>query len=199
MWLGVAMKRTILAALLCLLIVESAVPQKEGSEKRTWTKVQYLGGALGVRREAVTWKNVLLVSSEVIQLSSKDKVLFEIDPKRVTALAYERQKLFTRSEIAGGAAGGVTQSVSTAAATGTAVAPAVGAAVVVPFIVVMMNSAEHYIAIEYTLPDGRASGVLLRADKSNFKDIVRALRSVTGITEAPPPLTDSKDQKTQEK
>ncbi len=181
------MKYAGLAALLCVLVIESAPGQEARTDKRTWRKVQYLGGALGVPKKSLTWKNDLVVSPEVIQLSSKGRVLFRIDPKQVTALAYERQRVWKPSHVAGAALIGA--------------ATPFGAAPLAILSLASKNNTEHYIAIEYTLPDGHGSGVLLRADKSNFKEIVSALRSVTGVTETPPPpsTAESKDQGTDKK
>ena len=73
----------------------------------------------------------------------------------------------------------------------------IGAAPLAIVTLAVKNRTEHDIAIEFSLPDGHASGVLPRAHKNNFKEIVSALRSVTGISEAPPPppAAGSKDQK----
>jgi PEGA domain len=39
----------------------------------------------------------------------------------------------------------------------------------------------HYIGIEYTAPNGSKGGLLMQGDKSNYRAILVALQSVTGV------------------
>jgi hypothetical protein len=38
----------------------------------------------------------------------------------------------------------------------------------------------HYVGIQYTSPDGKSSGILLQADKDNYRSMLVALQGVTG-------------------
>jgi len=53
------------------------------------------------------------------------------------------------------------------------------------------SSVSHYIAIEYTLNDGRKTGVLLRTDKKNFDAILSALKAVTNLSPSKSPPSPS--------
>lgn len=163
----------------CLVIVvlglvtegrQAITGQEVGAEPaaQTWTNVRYLGGGSGVtrnpKRRYSLWADRLTVSSKMIELRLQDGQSIEIDPARVTALTYNGRK-FMREELVGLAM----------------VSPAAG--LLAPLLA--PRSTEHYIVIEYQLPSGLQSGILLRAHKGNHAVIFQALKSVTKITEAP--------------
>lgn len=137
-----------------------------GMETRTWTKVQYFGGGVGITtnpKRLATWNNKLTISSKMIELKLEDGQSIEIDPARVTAIAYRGRK-FLREELLGLAV----------------ISPA---AVLLPFLT--PKSTQHYIGIQYQLPSGLPSGLLVRAHKDNHVAILEALKSVTNVAEAP--------------
>jgi hypothetical protein len=154
--------------------VASAVgPQRLSSDQasRTWKKVKYLGGAVGVIGKSDTWDNSISISSNAIKLDLKKAEPIEIDPGRVTALSYggvRHGAVRVKDYVVAGVAGGL-------------VAPVVGAALLIE--TVQKRGIKHYIIIEYTTSDGRASAVLLQAHKDNYKAILEALRRATGIQE----------------
>jgi hypothetical protein len=49
-----------------------------------------------------------------------------------------------------------------------------------------IKSTDHYVLLEYLLPDGSPSAVLLRLHKDNQEEIIAALRAVIPATEAGP-------------
>ena len=130
-------------------------------QPRSWDRVQYLGGAIGVSAGIPSWRNTLTVSPGAIQLRLEGGRLIAIDPERVTSLYYAGSR---------------------APRTG----PATAAMMVAPPVGLMIlfgsRSTSHHIGIEYTLPDGRSTGVLIQADKKNYTEILEALRAATKIS-----------------
>jgi hypothetical protein len=143
---------------------EPATPQVDvhapQPQPQSWNRVQYLGGAIGVSVGVPTWKNTLTVSPRLIQLKLQDNRVIEIDPQWVTALHYSGSKA-------------VRVGASSAA---------LMAAPVVGLFIMAAKSTSHHIGIEYVLPDGRSTGILLCADKKNYAEILEALKVVTKIS-----------------
>jgi len=146
-------------------------------------KVQYLSGG-GLRSEPAaswkndlpSWKDRLTVTPERIELRLRDGRVVQIEPARVTALTYagirrRRDEVIALAVVTTGLAGGLAA---------TAAAP---------------KSASHLIEIDFTLADGPAAAILLRAHKSNYEAILTALRTVTGIAEETQPRSGRGDHK----
>lgn len=131
-------------------------------QEQTWTKVQYLGGALGVQGKVPFWKNPLTISPKRITLQIYKGPLIEIDPSRVTAIGYTGHVMNRDETVDNLTKWGL-------------VGPAL--------LVLAVKSKSHYIGIEYLLPDNRKSGVLLRVDKNNYQEIVDALKEVTHLAD----------------
>jgi hypothetical protein len=129
------------------------------------TKIQYLSGVgqgepVRSWKAIPSWKDRLTISRDAVEITIYRGRTIRIDPARVTALTYAGMKR-TRDELwflAGGEA---------------------------PYMV--PPSLTHLIQIDYTLADGTVAAVLLRADKSNYDAVLRALRTVTGIRDDAPP------------
>lgn len=135
-------------------------------QEQSWNKVQYLGGAIDVPSIPRYWKNTLTISCGSIRLKTGTNQLVEFTPEQVTAIAYAGQKGDNAAAgKAGFAAGGLL---------GLLIASQV-------------KSVSHFIGIEFRLPDGRPSGLLLRADKKNYDAILNALGSVTKLGGPPAP------------
>jgi hypothetical protein len=151
---------------LFVLIPFSRAGEWQGSAAETsWKNVQYLGGALGVRGTWHNWDNKLVVSEKIIQLSLKRGPTIEIDPANVVALSYAGKRLFP--DVKKKNAAEVAATVLTLGLFGLAADS--------------RGPMSHYIAIEYLLPDGRSSAILVRAHKDNYQAILKALRSATRI------------------
>jgi hypothetical protein len=106
------------------------------------------------------WKNTLVISCQLIRLQVGNRGLVEFAPSLITGIVYAGQKGENATAVAIGALTGGILGVLLAA---------------------QASSVSHYIAIEYTLNDGRKTGVLLRADKKNFDAILSALKAVTNL------------------
>lgn len=148
------------AMVMCFVCLFLPVLSAQGTTK-TWTNVMYLGGAVGVRGKSMVWDNVLTVSPDAIKLARKDSVvIFEIRPSSVQGLTYSGQRHANDGAVIAGAAAGLAGML-------------LGSTI---------KSTDHYVILEYTLPNGSQSAVLLRLHKDNQREILDALRSVTNIS-----------------
>ena len=131
---------------------------------RTWSNVMYLGGGAGIRGKSLDWKNRLTVSASAIRFegTGKQPIRFEISTASIRAMDYSGHKRGNadNGNFIGGLAGGL-----------------IGSSI---------KSTDHYVLLEYLLPDGSPSAVLLRLHKDNQEEIIAALRAVIPATEAGP-------------
>ena len=127
---------------------------------RTWSNVMYLGGAAGVRGKSLDWDNRLTIGGDKITFTGKNKIRFEIEARSVRRLNYRgyrhtNQDAVTTGLLVGGLAGMFAGSA--------------------------LKSTDHYLELEYTLPDGTAAALMFRLHKDNQQDIIDAIHAATGI------------------
>jgi hypothetical protein len=104
------------------------------------------------------WGNTLVVSPDEITLTFKDGKTYKIDPRRVTGLSYG-QEAHRR--------------------VGTMIALAVLLAPLALF-GLFHKTRKHYVGLEWQEEGEKKGGVLLQADKDNYRGVLMALRGVTG-------------------
>ncbi len=138
-------------------------------QEQSWDKIQYLGGAIDVPSIPRNWANSLTISCRGIRLKTATGRLVEFSPKNIISVAYAKGKYGERVGLA-----------RTALAVGV-MSPIAG----VVLAAISSKGGTHFIGIEYKLEDGRTTGVLLRADKTNYDAILGALRSVAGLVDVP--------------
>ena len=127
---------------------------------RTWSNVMYLGGAAGVRGKALDWNNKLTIGGGKITFTGKNKIRFEIETASVRRLDYTgRRHASDGAAVTGFIAGGL-------------IGMLAGSAV---------RSTDHYLELEYILPDGSVGGILFRLHKENQQEIIDAMHAATGI------------------
>lgn len=126
------------------------------SPTRRFSNIRYLGGAPEAQVRIFAWENTLTINRSAIRLSLLNGVAIVIAPARVTALTYAgvKHKLRWDEKLT------------------AVVAFPVGAAEVLA----ESKRKEHFLTIDYTLPDGRETGILLQLHKDNFAQVVEALR-----------------------
>lgn len=127
-----------------------------------FTKVGYLGGAIGFRGISPNADNTLVVSPTTIRFEIKDGPVVEIDPAKVEVLEYAGIR--ARPE---------------------ALWEDVAAAVMMPIMALTLldRVKNHYIVIEYVLPapaEGKA-GLMITGNKDNYIPILKALATSTGL------------------
>jgi hypothetical protein len=134
-----------------------------GAEKlpgggNSWNKLRYHGGTVAARVNAYDWNTTLTVSPDAIVLVFGGKQTVRIKPDCVTALSYGQE---------------AHRRVADMVALSFIVTP-------LALFGLLHESKVHFIAIEYHMEDGKRAGVLLEADKGNYRAILNALKVVTG-------------------
>lgn len=125
----------------------------------TFTKVRYNGGSVPAKVDPKDWDNKLTVTSDAITLELKDKQRLDISPKSVTSLSYGQE---------------AHRRVGTMIALAILVAP-------VALFGLLHKTRLHFIGVQYTTPENKRAGILLQGDKDNYRAILVALQSVTGV------------------
>jgi hypothetical protein len=138
----------------------AARAEMEPPAERAWTKIMYFGGAPGIRGVSTSWDNLLRVSPTKISLNLKDGQFFEVDTSRITSLTYAGGKRTNQGAaavgfIAGGLLGGLLAS--------------------------GIKSTDHFLVLEFLLPNDRPGGLLLRLHKDSYDEIVTFLETATGL------------------
>jgi hypothetical protein len=147
--------RRALAIILIAATVGAGVLPGAGN---SWNKVRYAGGTVAAKVNPYDWNTVLTVSPNLITLVIGGRTTVKLKPSQVTALSYGKEAHRRVADL-----------------------------VALSFILtplalfgLLHESKDHFIGIEYHMDDGSAGGVLLEADKGNYRVILDALRIVTG-------------------
>lgn len=134
----------------------------------TWRQVMYLGGHPDVRTPLRKWDNTLSVSAERIELKLRNGKIIEVEPRRVVSLAFEGRRYGRDMNAVDFAVLGALYG---------------GLGIVAGWRSYITK--EHFIALEYVLPDNRPAGLLLRAHKNNYRAIEEALLSAMKVQPVP--------------
>ena len=146
--------RKLVALVVMFLMVQTCWPEAGGN---TWNRVRYNGGTLQTKTKPDDWDNRLTVTSDLIEFDLKDGQVIKIDPKSVTALSYGQE---------------AHRRVGTMVALAILISPAA-------LFGLFHKTKLHFVGIEYE-QDGKKEGLLMQADKGNYRAILLALKSVTG-------------------
>jgi hypothetical protein len=141
----------ILAVVLCLSLLGS-------SHGNTFDRVRYNGGTISNPVDPKDWDNHLTVTSDAVVFRFKNGQEVHIDPKHVATLSYGQE---------------AHRRVGTMIALAILVAP-------VALFGLLHKTRLHFIGIEWT-SNGKKDGMLLQADKDNYRAILVALQSVSGV------------------
>lgn len=128
----------------------------------TFNKIRYQGGSVPSTVKPDNWKNVLFVTPSEITIKFNDGQVYTVDPKRVNGLSYGQA---------------ANRRIGTMIALAVLVAP-------LALFGLFHKTRKHYIGIEWDESDGKKGGVLLQADKDNYRGVLMALRGVTGAAVA---------------
>jgi hypothetical protein len=148
----------IAGTLAALLLHAAAHPAAAQAAARTWSNVMYLGGVAGLRGKSLDWNNKLTVSSDRISFAGKS-IKFEIETTAVRRLNYKGHQHVNDGAVAAGAVAGVIGMLAASSA----------------------RSTDHYLEVEYELPDGSNAALMLRLHKDNQQAIIDTLHAATGI------------------
>jgi hypothetical protein len=142
-----------------LMLCSALVAQAQGN---SFNRVRYNGGTLSSKVSPHDWGNKLTITADLITLQLKDGAKVEIPPKTVTSLSYGQE---------------AHRRVGTMIALAILVAP-------VALFGLFHKTRLHFIGIQYSTPDNKKAGILLQGDKDNYRAIIVALQSVTGVSVA---------------
>ena len=141
---------------LAVILAFSVVAFAQGN---TFNRVRYNGGTVATKVDAKDWGNHLTVTSDLITLQLKDGQKTEIPSKSVTGLSYGQE---------------AHRRVGTMIALAVLVAP-------VALFGLFHKTRLHFIGVQYSTSDGKGGGILLQGDKDNYRAILVALQSVSGV------------------
>lgn len=122
-----------------------------------FTKVRYNGGSVSSKVNAKDWGNKLTITPQAIVLDLKDGQRVEIPPESVTSLSYGQE---------------AHRRVGTMIALAVLVAP-------VALFGLLHKTRLHFIGVQYKTPENNSGGILLQADKDNYRAMLVALQGVT--------------------
>jgi len=124
----------------------------------SWNKLRYSGGTVQAKVNPYDWNTVLTVTPDAIVLVFGGRSTLRVAPAQVTALSYGKEAHRRVADMV------------------------VLSLIVSPLALfgLLHESKVHFIAIEYKMDDGKAGGVLLEADKGNYRVILDTLKTVTG-------------------
>jgi len=146
------MLRRALAFVLCASLFAYA-------DGNTFDRVRYNGGTVATKVSAEDWHNTLVVTPDFVTLSLKDGQRVDIPSKSITSLSYGQE---------------AHRRVGTMIALAVLVAP-------VALFGLFHKTRLHFIGMQYTTPDKKSGGILLQGDKDNYRAILVALQSVSGV------------------
>jgi hypothetical protein len=146
------MLRRALAFVLCATLFAYA-------DGNTFDRVRYNGGTVATKVSAEDWHNTLVVTPDVVTLSLKDGQKVDIPSKSITSLSYGQE---------------AHRRVGTMIALAVLVAP-------IALFGLFHKTRLHFIGVQYTMPDKKSGGILLQGDKDNYRAILVALQSVSGV------------------
>jgi hypothetical protein len=151
---GFVMRRA-LASIVALAMVWT---QCLASETNSWNKIRYAGGTIEVKVNPYDWNTTLTVTSDAIVLVFSHRQTLRIPPAYVTSLSYGQEAHRRVAEMV---------------ALSVLVNP-------LALFGLFHKSKDHFIGIQYQGDHGKAAGLLLEADKGNYRAVLDALKTATG-------------------
>jgi hypothetical protein len=138
------------------MLVSALVAQAQGN---SFNRVRYNGSTLSSKVSPQDWDHKLTMPADLITLQLKDGAKVEIPPKTVTPLSYGQE---------------AHRRVGSMVALAILVAP-------VALFGLFHKTRLHFTGIQYSTSDNRKAGSLLQGDKDNYRAVIVALQSVSGV------------------
>jgi hypothetical protein len=140
-----------------LLVLGIAAPPCLADEGNSWNKLRYSGGTVAAKVNPFDWNTTLTVTPGELRFLF-GRQTFRLAPSAVTALSYGQE---------------AHRRVADMVALSLVATP-------LALFGILHQSKTHFIGIEYRTDDGKPGGLLLEADKNNYRVILRALEIATG-------------------
>jgi hypothetical protein len=149
-----------------ILVLAVGCLQSLGDDSNSWNKVRYIGGTIQAKVDPYDWNTVLTVTPDAIVFVFAHRQTLRINPARVISLSYGQEAHRRVGEMV-----------------------ALSVMMVSPLALfgLLHKSKDHFIGIQFQGGDGKAAGLLLEADKNNYRAILSALTAITGkpVEDAP--------------
>jgi hypothetical protein len=155
--------RRTLAGTLALVV---GCVQSLGADSNSWNKVRYTGGTIQAKVDPYDWNTVLTVTPDAIVFVFAHRQTLRINPARVVSLSYGQEAHRRVGEMV-----------------------ALNVMMISPIALfgLLHKSKDHFIGVQFKGEDGKPAGLLIEADKNNYRAILAALTTVTGkpVEDAP--------------
>jgi hypothetical protein len=143
-----------------ILVVQLIGIQPLIAADNSWNRIRYSGGTVSAKLNPYDWNTTLTITPDAVVLVFGGKQTLRLAPSRITTLSYGVE---------------AHRRVADMVALSFMLSP-------VALFGIFHKSKTHFVGIEYRTDDGKPGGVLLEADKNNYRDILRVLTIVTGKT-----------------
>jgi hypothetical protein len=136
------------------------------TDSNSWNKVRYTGGTIQAKVDPYDWNTVLTITPDAIMFVFAHRQTLRINPARVISLSYGQEAHRRVGEM---------------------VALSIMMVSPIGLFGLLHKSKDHFIGIQFQGDDGKPAGVLIEADKNNYRAILAALTTVTGkpVEDAP--------------
>ena len=138
------------------------------ADSNSWNKLRYTGGTIQAKVDPYDWNTVLTITPDAIVFVFAHRQTLRINPAHVISLSYGQEAHRRVGEMV-----------------------ALSVMMISPLALfgLLHKSKDHFIGIQFQGDDGRPAGLLLEADKNNYRAILVALTAVTGkpVEDAPAP------------
>jgi hypothetical protein len=132
--------------------------QQLSADSNHWNRIRYRGGTVQAKSNPFDWDTSLTVKPDALVLVFAYKQTLRIDPAKVTALSYGQE---------------AHRRVADMVALSLIVTP-------LALFGLLHESKNHLIGIQWYDDQGKPAGILLEADKNDYRAILRALKTATG-------------------
>ena len=140
------------------LLLFSLLPAAADGQGNVFDRVRYNGGTFSTKVSPKDWDNQLTVASDRITFRLKDGQEIQIVPPLVTSVSYGQEAHRRVGSVLG--------------------------VIVTPLSLLGLHRETrlYFIGMQYSSPKGEKAGLLLQGNKDNYRGILQALQSVTGLT-----------------
>jgi len=162
----IGLKRFLRRTLASTLVLALGCIQHLEADNNSWNKIRYTGGTIQAKVDPYDWNTVLTITPDAIVFVFAHRQTLRISPVRVVSLSYGQEAHRRVAEMV-----------------------ALSVMMINPLALfgLLHKSKDHFIGIQFQGDDGKPAGLLLEADKNNYRAILSALKAVTGkpVEDAP--------------
>jgi hypothetical protein len=152
--------------LAAVLVLALGCTQCLMADSNSWNKIRYTGGTIQAKVDPYDWNTVLTITPDAIVFVFAHRQTLRINPARVIGISYGQEAHRRVGEMV-----------------------ALSVMMINPLALfgLLHKSKDHFIGLQFQGDDGKPAGLLLEADKNNYRAILSALTAVTGkpVEDAP--------------